>query len=136
MASSYQIVTQRPFTQYLGGTNTQDGVLVGFTTKPSAIYGEVFVPQDVYASGGPEAPVLSLATILETVAGLDNVSDVTYGQRQNASGILIPQVTITVSSTSGNSAAQLTYDISALGPKLHQANIDALHQKLDAAEAA
>lgn len=134
MAATFTVVTQRPTVVSLGGTQTEQGIEVGVVTKPSGIYIEYTVPQKGYNANVVNAAALGWVTIYETVAGLDWVSGVTWGQQQDSSGNLQPNITITVTSTSGNSEGQLTYLVSQLGPKLHEAQIDALHNQLDDAE--
>lgn len=135
MADTFQVVTQRPTLIALGGTKTLPGVEVGIVTRPSGIDIEFTVPQKGYSAQIVNAAALGWADIYETLAGLPHVSGVAWGQEQDASGNLVPIATITVESTSGNSEGQLAYKVSDLGPKLHQAQIDALHSQLDAAEA-
>lgn len=135
MAATYQIVTQRPNTQYIGGTNTVPGMSVGFVTKPNSVYGEVFVDQVDYAAGVTGGAVLSLAEILEELFTFDGATGVSWSQRVNDSNLLVDQVTIYVTSDSGNSTGSLTVDIVNLGPQLHKPQLDALRKTMNDLEA-
>lgn len=132
---SLTIVTQNPTVEFIGGTQTQDVVVVGFVTNAHGIYAEARVIQSVYSATVARAAALSIATIVETIANLPNVAGVQWGQSTNTSGLLIDQVTITVASDSGNSSANLApIAITALGADLHQPQIEALAKQLTAAE--
>lgn len=135
MAATYTIVTQYPTVEYLGGTQTQQVVAVGASTIPHGIYFEVRIPQSIYATDIVKATVEGTVPIYETLAGFANVTGVAWSQVPTAAGELADQVTITVSSTSGNSAGQLTYLVLDLGSGLHETEIEALHNELDATEA-
>lgn len=134
MATSFQVVTQYPGIDTLGGTQTQDVVFVGITTVPNGTYIEFPVPASVYSSGVVDAAAIGWATIIETVWTEDWVIGVQWTQVVSPSNQLVSSLIITVGSTSGNSSATLTVPISQLGPKLHQAQITALHDSLDATE--
>lgn len=134
MATSFTVVTQYPGIDVLGGTQTQDVVFVGIDTVPHGTYIEFPVPQSVYSSEVVNAAAIGWATIIETVWSEDWVVGVQWTQVVNAANQLVPSVIITVTSTSGNSAGQLTVPFSQLGPKLHQPQITALHDELDATE--
>lgn len=136
MASNFQIVSTRPNTQLLGGTQTQQGISVGLVTIPNGVYAEVFVSQQPGIATVAKAAAMGYATIIETIFTLDWVVGVSWSQRVNASNLLVDQVTIVVSSSSGNSTDLLTVDISKLGPRLHEPQIEALHEQLDELEAA
>lgn len=135
MATSFSVVTQYPGIDVLGGTQTQDVVFVGINTIPNGTYIEFPVPQSVYSSGVVNAAAIGWATIIETVWTEEWVAGVQWTQVVNAANQLVSSVVITVTSSSGNSAGQLTVAISQLGPKLHQPQITALHDELDASEA-
>lgn len=133
MAETFDVVAQRPGTEFLGGTETRDVMFIGIVTKPDGIYLEFAVPVSLYPAA-VNAAALGWANIFETLAGLPHVAGVEWGQRV-VNGQLQPQATITVASSSGDSTGQLTVLISSLGPKLDQAAIDKLHAQLDATEA-
>jgi hypothetical protein len=135
MADTFTILTQRPTLISQGGNKSVAGVEVGMATHPSGIYVEFDVAEKGYSAQIVNAAALGWASIYETVAGLPNVAGVGWGQVQNTAGNLDTVVVITVTSTSGNSLAQLTVPVTQLGPKLHQAQINALHTQLDDAEA-
>ena len=135
MATSFKVVTQYPGIDVLGGTQTQDVIFVGINTIPNSTYIEFPVPASVYSSGVVNAAAIGWATIIETVWTEEWVAGVQWTQVVNAANQLVSSVIITVASSSGNSAGQLTVAIDQLGPKLHQAQITALHDERDAAEA-
>lgn len=134
MAETFDVVAQRPTTQFIGGTQTKDVVFVGIVTKPSNIYVGFYVPQKGYGESVVNAAALSWSTVFETVAGLTGVSGVQWAELQNDSGYLYPAVIITVSSTSGDSSIPLTVPVYQLGPQDHQPQILALRKKLDQTE--
>lgn len=133
MADTFTVVTQYPTVEYLGGSKTQDVMAIGIVTKPSGIYTEFRVPQSIYSHSIVNATALGYANIYETAAGLDWVEGVQWSQVPS-NGQLADQITFTVVSTSGNSSAQLSVLVLKLGPQLHQPQITALHNQLDAAE--
>jgi len=135
MAATFDVVSQYPGVQTLGGAQTQDVVFVGINTKPSGIYVEFPVLKTAYKASVVNAAALGWATIAETLAAEQWVSDVQWTQLVTAGSQLQPGWVITVESTSGQSAAQLTVANSDLGPKLDAAAILALHKQLDEAEA-
>jgi hypothetical protein len=136
MATNYVVVTQYPGIDVIGGSQTQDVVFVGINTVPHDTYIEFPVIQSVYSAGIVKAAAIGWAQIIEAVWDEDWVVGVQWTQVVNASNQLVSSVIITVTSSSGNSTAQLTVPISQLGPQLHQPQITALHGQLDDAEAA
>lgn len=136
MAENFTVVTQYPGIDVIGGSQTQDVVFVGINTVPHGTYIEFPVIASVYSASIVEAAALGWATIIETVWGESWVVGVQWTQVVNASNQLVSSVIITVTSSSGNSSATMTVPIQSLGPKLHQPQITALHNQLDAAEAA
>ncbi len=134
MADTFDVVAQRPTTQFIGGTQTKDVIAVGIVTKPSSIYVEFLIPRTGYAASVVNAAALGYATIYETVAALPGVAGVQWAQDQNDAGYLVDVTVITVASTSGDSTATLTVQTPLLGPQLHEPQIIALRKQLDAAE--
>ena len=134
MAFGVTVLGTRPGTEFLGGTQTRPVVVIEAQSTPSAIYFEVLVPQKGYVANLARAAALGYADIYETAAALPNVAGVFWSQGPNAAGELEDLITFTVSSTSGNSEAQLTVPILQLGPQLHEPQIEALHAELDATE--
>jgi len=132
---SFTIVTQEPTVEYIGGTNTQDVIAVGFVTTAHQVYGEVRVPQASYSAALAKAAAAGYADIFETIFSFPNVSDLAWGQRTTRAGLLVDQVTIYVSSDSGQSTAPLgPIDLVNLGPGLHSPEIAALAAQLTSAE--
>lgn len=134
MADIFQVVGQRPTTEFLGGSETRAAVAVGITTKPNSIYVEFLIPRTIYSVDQVRATAIGWATIFETVAALPWVVGVEWSQDPAASGQLADMATITVTSTSGNSTGTLSVAVAKLGPQLHKAQINALHKQLDDAE--
>lgn len=135
MAETFDVVGQRPTTEFLGGSETRAAVSIGIRTKPSGIYVEFLVPRSVYSTEIVNAAALGWATIYETVAALPWVVGVEWSEVPQPSGQLGQTVTITVESTSGNSTDSMDVLVTKLGPQLHKPQINALHAKLDAIEA-
>lgn len=135
MAANYSIVTQYPGVDVLGGTTTQDVVYVALTTIPNGTYLEVPVNALGYNATTVELTAASWANAVEEVWDHANVVGVQWTQVVNASNQLVPSVIVTVSSTSGNSAAQTTIPLAKLPANAYGAQIDHLHEQLDAAEA-
>lgn len=135
MAAKFTVQTQRPGIVSLGGTQTQDVMIVGIETIPSGIYIEFPVVQTAYSAEVVDAAALGWATIAETLAAQPHVAGVQWAQVITAANQQAPAWIITVTSTSGNSAGQITVENSRLGPKLDKTAIDHLHAQLDAAEA-
>jgi hypothetical protein len=134
VAATYTVVTQYPTTEFLGGTQTRDVVAVGIQTIPHGIYTEVRIPQAAYDSHLVAAAALGAASIFEYLASIPNVVGVQWYQQPQPNGELADAVTITVASSSGDSTANLNVLVSALGPKEHEPQIEALSAQLDAAE--
>ena len=135
MADNFKVVTQYPTIEFLGGSQSQSVMAVGYVSKPNGVYFEQRIARSIYAPSIVKAVGESYATIFETLFTVPGVSGVEWSQAQIASGALEDQVTIYVSSTSGNSTSSLTVAIAALGPKLHASQIAALRKQLDEAEA-
>ena len=135
MADNYTVITQYPGIDVIGGTQTQDVIFVGITTIPNGTYIEFPIAQKGFAADFVAGAAVGWATIVETVWTLPWVVGVQWTQIVNQSNQLVSSLVITVTSTSGNSAGQLTVPIVSLGPKLHGPQIVALHDQLDAAEA-
>jgi phage terminase large subunit-like protein len=133
--SSFTIKAQDASVEYIGGTKTQNVVVIGAVTNAHQTYYEARVPQQIYTAGVARAAATALAVIIETIYSLANVVGVQWGQRTNASGLLIDTVTVTVASDSQNSTGVLgPLDVVSLGPQLHNAQIQALNKQLTAAE--
>jgi hypothetical protein len=135
VAATFQVVAQYPTLEFLGGTRTQQVMTVGIQTKPSGIYVEFRLPKLIYDDQHVNAAAIGWATIFETVVKEDWVGGVEWAQQPTASGQLQDVAVITVVSSSGNSSDTMTVPVTQLGPKLHQPQITALHDKLDATEA-
>jgi hypothetical protein len=133
--ASFKIVSQVATVEYIGGTNTQRVVAVGLVTNAHQVYAEARVPQNIYSANIAKAAAQAPASIIETLFSLTGVVGVQWGQDVNPSGMLVDTVLITVGSDSGLSTGTLgPLVMSQLGPQLHNAQIQALRQQLNAAE--
>lgn len=135
MASNYSIVTQYPGIDTLGGTRTQDVVFIGFVTQPNGTYAEAPVTAQDYTATAAALTAESWANAIEEVWLHPFVVGVQWTQIVNPSNQLVPSVIVTVSSTSGESQAQLTLPMAKLPANAYGPQIEALHEQLDAAEA-
>ena len=135
MAATYKITGTRPGTAFLGGTNTQPVVIVECQTLPDLVYYEVNVPQQGYSADLARGAAIGYADILNTILGFQWVSGLYWSQGPGSNEELQDMVNITVSSTSGNSEAQLApIAIVNLGPSTGEDKINALHAELDDTE--
>lgn len=133
--TSFTVVANETVTEYVGGTKTQQVVVVSITTNAHGAYAEARVPKNIWTAQLGRAAAIAPATIIETLYSLPGVVGVQWGQETNASGLLIDTVLITVQSDSGNSTGQLgPLVMSQLGPDLHGPQIAALVTQLNEAE--
>lgn len=134
---SFTIVGQTATVEYIGGTKTQNVVVVGLVTNAHQVYAEARVPQSIYSAPIARAAATAPAVIIESLFQFAGVVGVQWGQDVNNSGLLVDTVLITVESESGNSTGTLgPLVMSQLGPQLHSAQIAALRKELTAAEGA
>jgi hypothetical protein len=135
MAAQYTIVTQYPGIDVLGGTQTQDVVYIGFVTIPNGTYAEAPVNALGYSATTVALTAESWANAIEEVWDHPFVVGVQWTEVVNQSNQLVPSVIVTVSSSSGDSAAQVTIPMAKLPANAYGGQIDNLHSQLDAAEA-
>lgn len=134
MADNFNVVTQYPGLLQLGGSQTQDVVYVGISTLPHGTYLEFPLDQKIYKASLVHSEATGWATIFEGIWDEPFVAGVQWLQTVNASNQLEQAVTVTVTSTSGNSAGQVTFPYSQLIPERYGPLIGNLHKQLDAAE--
>lgn len=134
MAATYDVVTQYPGVQTLGGSQTRDVIFVGIQTKPSGIYVEFPINKASYKSTSVATAAAAWAKIAEAINAEPFVTDVQWTQIVTAGGQLVNGWVITVESSSGNSAGQLTVANRDLAANYDAAPIAALHKELNAAE--
>lgn len=136
MADNFTVQTQYPGLLALGGTQTQDVVFVGISTIPHGTYLEFPLDAKIYSSKLVKSEGTGWATIVELVWDEPNVVGVQWAQSVNKSNQLQQELIVTVQSSSGNSAAQLTVPYSQLAPDRYKPMIEHLHAELDAGEKA
>lgn len=137
MADGFQVIGTRPGTAFLGGTTTQAVVIVECQTLPDLVYFEANTPQQGFTAALGEAVAQGYAEIINTIIGFSNVTNVQWSQGPGKSQELQDMLTVTVSSTSGNSTAELPpVTIASLGPQLDKTAIDSLNSELDTLEGA
>lgn len=134
MADTYTVNVQYPGVVFLGGTQTQDVMFIGITTKPHGVYLEFPIPKKIYTpaqvndyAGGYTGSVESIFTI-SGVAGLEWVQIPSGGDLESA-------MTVTVQSDSGNSTSTLTVPFGDLAVNLVKPLVTKLVASLSAAEA-
>ena len=136
MATQYQIVTQYPGIDVVGGNLTQDVVFIGFLTQPHGTYVEAPVIADGYSSTTVGLTAASWSNAVEEVWGHPFVVGVQWVQVVNSSNQLEASVIVTVASSSGNSQANVTIPMAKLPANAYGDQIASLHGELDAAETA
>jgi len=135
MAANFTVTTQYPGLLQVGVTQTQEVVFVGITTIPHGTYLEFPLPQVGYNAAEVHQQATGWATVFELVWDEPYVTGVQWIQQVNPSNQLENAVVVTVSSTSGNSANQLTLPYAKLNPHDYQPLIHNLHTTLDDVEA-
>lgn len=133
--ANYQIVTQYPDVQVLGGSKTQDVQTIGVVTSPNSVYFETSVPLAQATTSNLKYTAQSYRDIYELLFTFPGVSAVQWYQQPNDSGLLVDHVRIYVTSTSGNSTSVIDIPYSQLGEYEDGKKIAALRASLDATEA-
>lgn len=133
--ANYQIVTQYPDVQVLGGAKTQDVQTIGVVTSPNNVYFETSVPLKQATTATLQYTAQSYRDIYELLFTFPGVSAVQWYQQPNDSGLLVDHVRIYVTSTSGNSTSVIDIPYSQLGEYEDGKKIAALRASLDATEA-
>jgi len=134
MAATFTVVTQYPTLEFLGGTQTQDVMAIGYRTNANGVYFEVRVPRAGYTSSNVNSMGIGYTGTIEAAFDNANVIGGEWVQTPNAAGELVDNIVYTVASDSGNSTAQLTVPYSQLAPELYNPKLAALAQELNAAE--
>jgi len=123
MAANYTIVGQWPTTELQGGTNVIAVKEFAVTTKPDGLYFQFRRPQSqlsaLSASGQTElidSVADQLATRIEAVFNLANVTWIDYTQDTNPGGQLLDNMIVYVQSASGNSQGTVTIPLADIGP--------------------
>lgn len=135
MAATYDVVVQYPGLDVIGGTQVQDVIFVGITTKPHGTYLEFPIPVSVYNATQVDDYAIGYSGTVEFIWSLTYVVGVQWTQVVNASNQLQSSYIVTVESTSGNSTGTVTLALAQLAPSIEDPLIAAMHDHLDAVEA-
>jgi hypothetical protein len=135
VAETFEVRTQYPTVEFLGGSQTRPVMAIGYVTKPSLIYLEVRIPKNLYSAELVKDYGIGYSGTVEAVAQLNGVQGMVWQQAQQPDGTLIDQMVIYVSSTSGDSAGSFILPFGQLAPKWATPKIKALRDQLDEAEA-
>lgn len=134
MADTFTVVTQYPTLEFLGGTQTQDVMAIGYRTKAQGVYFEVRVPRAGYTAANVNSMGIGYTGTIEAAFTNPNVIGGEWTQTPNAAGELVDNIVYTVQSDSGNSTAQLVVPYSQLAPELYDPKLAALVKTLNDAE--
>ncbi len=135
MADTFEVITQYPTVEFLGGSQTREVMAVGYRTKPSGIYLEVRIPRKIYSAAEVRNEGIGYAGTIEAIAALAGVEGITWVQTQRPDGTLLDSFDLYVSSSSGDSASSLRLPLSQMARVFAEPKINALRSQLDKAEA-
>lgn len=135
MADNYTIVGQYPDVEVLGGAKTQDVQKIQVTTLPHNVYFETSLPRKYATTANIVNQVNGFAIIYEMLFDIPGVAAVSWTQEPNASGLLEDHVIVYVTSTSGESEAQLDFPYSRFNQDVIAPAVKKLRASLDATEA-
>jgi hypothetical protein len=133
--ANYQIVTQYPDVEVIGGGQTQDVQTIGVVTSPNQVYFETSVPRAQATTTYLKYTAQSYRDIYELLFTFPGVDAVEWYQQPNNSGLLVDHVRIYVTSASGNSTSVIDIPFSQLGQYEDGTKIAALRTALDNTEA-
>lgn len=131
----YDVVTQYPTVQFIGGTQTQDVVAVGIVTRGHQVYVEFNIPRNIYSAQEVKNYATGYTGSVEQFFEVPGVTGVAWSQAPNSSGNLIPTLTFTVESTSGLSAATFAVPLASATDTLVKTRAAALRKELNDSEA-
>lgn len=134
MADTYTVVVQYPGVVFLGGTQTQEVMFVGITTKPHGVYLEFPIPRAIYSPTQVADYALGYSGTVESIFTVSGVAGLEWVQTPNA-GNLESSMAITVQSDSGNSTAETTVPFGNLGTQTVAPIVKKLVASLNASEA-
>jgi hypothetical protein len=134
MADTFTVVTQYPTLEFLGGTQTQDVMAVGYRTVSHGVYFEVRIPRAGYTTSNVHSTGMGYTSLIEGFFQNPNVVGVEWTQSPTPAGELQDVYVVTVASDSGNSTAQLSVPASQLAPELYLPKIEHLAETLNATE--
>lgn len=134
MADTFDVITQYPTLEFLGGTQTQDVMAIGYRTKAHGVYFEVRMPRKIYSSTQVHDYGLGYTGSVEFQFENDNVIGGEWTQTPTAAGELVDNIVYTVASDSGNSTSQIVVPFSQLTLPTVTQRIANLVDALNAAE--
>lgn len=134
MAADYTVVTQYPTLEFLGGTQTQDVMAVGYRTVAHNVYFEVRIPRKLYSAEIVRSYGTGYTGTVEQYFSIDNVIGAEWTQTPTAAGELQDNIVYTVASDSGNSTGQVTVSFAKLSQPSVETQINHLIAQLNDAE--
>ena len=134
MAETFTVVTQYPTLEFIGGTQTQDVMAIGYRTVAHGVYFEVRIPRKGYTPSNVNSTGIGYTGTIEAAFQNGNVIGGEWTQTPTAAGELVDNIVYTVASDSGNSTAQLVVPYSQLAPALYDPKLAALAQALNDSE--
>ena len=114
MAANYDILAQRPDTEWLGGGQTRQVMAVGIVTKPSGVYMEFRVAKPDYTPAVVRQDANGFAIVIEQLFDIPGVIGVQWSQVPGASGQLADVLDITVQSDSETATDTFTVPFAKL----------------------
>jgi hypothetical protein len=135
VAATFNVVTQYPTLEFIGGTQTQDVMAIGYRTVDHGVYFEVRIPRKGYTPTNVHDTGLGYTATITEAFKNPNVIGGEWTQTPTAAGELVDNIVYTVASDSGNSTAQLVVPYSQLSPSLYDPKLAALAKSLNASEA-
>jgi hypothetical protein len=134
MAETFEVVTQYPTLEFLGGTQTQDVMAIGYRSKATGVYWEVRIPRKTYTAANVNSTGIGYTGTIDAVMAAPGVIGGEWTQTPTSSGELQDNLVLTVSSDSGNSTAQLVVPFAGLAPSLTDPKVAALVKTLNDSE--
>lgn len=135
MAATYEVRTQYPTVEFLGGSQTRDVMAIGYVTKPSRIYFEARIPKKQYTPQEVKNYGIGYSGTIEAVAAIPGIEEMIYAPTQRRDGVLLDTFEVYVSSSSGDSADSFSLPFGQLAVEFVKPRVDAMRKALDAAEA-
>jgi hypothetical protein len=135
MAKAYKSIATREDIEFLGGTQTRAVAAVSAVTIPHNVYFEVRILRSVYTAAVAGNVLQAWAALLEQAFAVPGVGGLAWSQVPQLSGELQDTITVTVESTSGQSALSLDFPFDRFVPEVYDGPIADLRKQLDAAEA-
>ncbi len=134
MADTYTVNAQYPGVIFLGGTQTQDVMFVGITTKPNGVYLEFPIPKTLYSPAQVNNFAGGYSGTVEAIFAITQITAMEWIQIPSG-GNLESAMLITVTSDSGNSTGEITVPFGSLGVPFVRPLVNKLVASLNAAEA-